>query len=68
LTFTEANTVESHLRDLLAGAASARPAQPAIGLARIGGRIAGIGWPYVAPVERGFLGLRLKLIVSRGRQ
>jgi type I restriction enzyme R subunit len=36
MTFTEANTVEAHLRDLLAGVASARPAQPIIGLARSG--------------------------------
>ena len=34
MTFTEANTVEAHLRDLLAGAASARPAHISTGLAR----------------------------------
>lgn len=51
MTFNESNTVEAHLRDLLAGAASARPAQPAIGLARTGGRIAGLGWHYVAPAD-----------------
>lgn len=36
MTFTESNTVEAHLRDLFAGAASARPAQLCIGLARGG--------------------------------
>ena len=51
MKFTEANTVEAHLRDLLAGAASARPAQLALGLARAGGRIAGLGWHYVAPAD-----------------
>ncbi|MCB2046330.1 MAG: hypothetical protein KDE61_09635, partial [Novosphingobium sp.] len=51
MTFTESNTVEAHLRDLLAGAASARPAQLSIGLARTGGRIAGLGWHYVAPAD-----------------
>src|SRR5690606_28209132 len=51
MTFTEANTVESHLRDLLAGAASARPAQLSIGLARTGGTIAGLGWHYVVPSD-----------------
>ncbi|MDK8871743.1 HsdR family type I site-specific deoxyribonuclease [Paracoccus sp. SSJ] len=49
--FTEANTVEAHLRDLLAGAASARPAQLSIGLARTGGKIAGLGWHYVAAAD-----------------
>jgi type I restriction enzyme R subunit len=33
MTFTESNTVEAHLRDLLASAASARPVQLSIGLA-----------------------------------
>ena len=51
MTFNEANTVEAHLRDLLAGAASARPAQLSIGLARAGGKIAGLGWHYVAPTD-----------------
>ena len=51
MTFTEANTVEAHLRDLLAGAASARPAQLSIGLARTGGKIAGLGWHYIAPAD-----------------
>ena len=49
--FNESNTVEAHLRDLLAGAASARPAQLSIGLARTGGKIAGLGWHYVAPAD-----------------
>jgi len=51
MTFTEANTVEAHLRDLLAGAASARPAHISTGLARAGGKIAGLGWHYVAPAD-----------------
>lgn len=51
MTFNESNTVEAHLRDLLAGAASARPAQLSIGLARTSGRIAGLGWHYVAPAD-----------------
>jgi len=51
MTFTEANTVEAHLRDLLAGAASARPAQLSIGFARTGGKIAGLGWHYVPPAD-----------------
>lgn len=51
MTFTEANTVEAHLRDLLAGAASDRSANLAPGLARSGGRIAGLGWNYVAPAD-----------------
>lgn len=51
MTFTEANTVEAHLRDLLAGAALARPAQLSIGLARAGGKIAGLGWHYLAPAD-----------------
>ncbi|MGO6690721.1 type I restriction endonuclease subunit R [Rhizobium johnstonii] len=49
--FTEANTVEAHLRDLLAGAVSARPSQLSLGLARIAGKIAGSGWHYVAPAN-----------------
>lgn len=51
MSFTEANTVEAHLRDLLAGAASVRPALLSIGLARTGGKIAGLGWHYVAPAD-----------------
>lgn len=51
MTFTESNTVEAHLRDLLAGAASARTAQLSLGLARTGGKIAGLGWHYVAPAD-----------------
>lgn len=51
MTFTEANTVEAHLRDLLAGTAAARPPQLSIGLARAGGKIAGLGWHYAAPAD-----------------
>jgi type I restriction enzyme R subunit len=49
--FTEANTVEAHLRDLVAGATSLRPAQLSLGLARAGGKVAGLGWHYVAPAD-----------------
>lgn len=49
--FNESNTVEAHLCDLLAGAASARPVQLASGLARTGGKKAGLGWHYVAPAD-----------------
>ncbi len=42
MSFTESNTVEAHLRDLLAGGSSARPAQFAPGLARTGGRVGDI--------------------------
>jgi type I restriction enzyme R subunit len=51
MSFNESNTVEAHLRDLLAGASTARPAQLAHGLARVGGKIAGLGWHYVAPTD-----------------
>jgi type I restriction enzyme R subunit len=51
MTFTESNTVEAHLRDLLAGAALVRPAQLSSGLARASGKIAGLGWHYIAPVD-----------------
>ncbi|MBD9488750.1 hypothetical protein [Ensifer sp. ENS11] len=39
--FTESNTIEAHLHHLLAGAASARPAQFDPGLVRTAGRIVG---------------------------
>ena len=51
MSFTEANTVEAQLRDLLAGVLSARPAQFSPGLARVGNNIAGLGWHYVAPAD-----------------
>lgn len=51
MTFNESNTVEAHLRDLVAGVASARPAQFATGFARSGGKIAGLGWHYVTPAD-----------------
>lgn len=51
MSFTESNTVEAHLRDLLAGQASARLAQLSPGLARTGGKIAGLGWHYVGPAD-----------------
>ncbi|ANL39270.1 hypothetical protein [Rhizobium phaseoli] len=68
MTFTEANAVEAHLSDLLAGAASACPAQPSIGLARTDGRVAGLGWYHVAPAEPYFFGFQHRSIVGRGRQ
>ncbi len=51
MSFTEANTVEAHLRDLLAGAGAgaAHPARLPPGLARADGKIVGLGWHYVAP-------------------
>lgn len=33
MSFTESNMIKAHLRDLLAGAAAARPQQPPIDLA-----------------------------------
>lgn len=51
MKFNEANTVEAHLRDLLAGTASARPTPFSPGLARVGGKIAGLGWHYFAPAD-----------------
>lgn len=67
MTFTEANTVEAHLRDLLAGAVSARPAELSAGLARTGGRIAGVGWHYVATRDLHLLGVRSSSVSSCGR-
>ena len=43
MIFTESNTVEAHLRDLLAGAASFRPPQLFIGIASDGIYSAGRG-------------------------
>ncbi|TIN24029.1 hypothetical protein [Mesorhizobium sp.] len=69
MTFTESNAVEAHLRDILAGAASARPAQFSPRLARMGGnRIAGLGWHYVAPVELHLFGIRSSSVMGLGRQ
>ena len=33
-----------------------------------GGRITGLGWHYVAPVDRHLIGVRFGLAVGRGRQ
>ena len=52
MTFTESNTVEAHLRDLLAGATPGRPAQFAPGLARAGGRVEGRANRKPAPLTR----------------
>lgn len=50
-SFNENNTVEAHLRDILAGQSSHRPRDLSPGLARAGKRIVGLGWHYVAPAE-----------------
>jgi hypothetical protein len=42
MTFNEANTVEAHLRDLRAAAASARPAQSTPHAGRMSGKVAGV--------------------------
>lgn len=49
--FNEANTVEAHLRDLLAGVTSSRPVHLSPGYARKAGKILGLGWYYVAPAD-----------------
>jgi type I restriction enzyme R subunit len=49
--FNEGNTVEAHLRDVLAGPSTLRPKEFSAGLARTGGKIAGLGWHYVAPAD-----------------
>lgn len=49
MTFNEANTVEAFIRDRLAGEAG--PASVSTGLARQGGRVAGVGWHYVHPSD-----------------
>ncbi|RWI99964.1 hypothetical protein [Mesorhizobium sp.] len=48
MIFTETNTVEAHLYDLLLGVVSARPGQLAGALASKGGRIAGLEWHHAA--------------------
>ncbi|MBY2998425.1 HsdR family type I site-specific deoxyribonuclease [Rhizobium leguminosarum] len=50
-SFNEGNTVEAHLRDILAGLPAARPRDLSNGLARLGGRISGLGWHCVAPAD-----------------
>jgi type I restriction enzyme R subunit len=50
-SFNEGNTVEAHLRDILAGRSTSRPREHLAGLARTGGRIDGLGWHYVTPAE-----------------
>jgi type I restriction enzyme R subunit len=49
--FNEGNTVEAHLRDILAGLPTTRPREVSSGLARAGGRVSGLGWYYVAPAD-----------------
>jgi len=48
MSFNEANTVEAHLRDLLCGQASAPSTGLSPGLARLGGRVAGLGWHFIS--------------------
>ena len=51
MTFNEANTVEAHLRDLLCGPAAMRAAPLSPGLARMSGKITGLGWHYIGPAD-----------------
>ncbi len=48
--FTEASTVENLIRDLLCGSVNHHTAAGP-GLARQGGKIAGLGWHYLAPAD-----------------
>lgn len=64
MKFNESNIVEARLRDVLAGAATARPAQPSRGLAR---RIAGLGWHYIAPADLPLFGVRSSSVTGFGR-
>ena len=51
-SFNEGNTVEAHLRDILAGSSPPLLQQEQLaGLARTGRRIAGLGWNYVGPAD-----------------
>ncbi len=68
MSFNGSNMVETHLRNLLADAASARLAQLFISPARTGSRIAGLGWHYIAPAEHYLFCFRLGSTVGRGRQ
>src|SRR5262249_12862591 len=49
--FNEGNTVEAHLRDILACVGTSRPHDVGPGFARAGSRIVGLGWHYVAPAD-----------------
>lgn len=50
MSFTEANTVENLVRDLLAGSGTPHSAAGP-GFARHGGQLAGLGWHYIAPAN-----------------
>ncbi len=50
MSFTEASTVENLVRDLLCGAVTHHTAVGA-GLARRSGKLAGLGWHYLAPAN-----------------
>lgn len=49
--FNEGNTVEAHLCDILVGRLTLRPRDFSAGLARSGGKVAGLGWHYVSPAD-----------------
>ncbi|MDW9819711.1 hypothetical protein GOC60_32485 [Sinorhizobium meliloti] len=65
---TDGGTVEAHLRDILAGVASVSSAKFSPGFARIGGRIAGLGWQFFAPGDRDFFGVQFGSVTGRRRQ
>ena len=48
MPFTESNTVEALVRDVLCGGVTHHTAAGP-GLARRGGAVAGLGWHYLAP-------------------
>lgn len=50
-SFNEGNTVEAHLRDILAGLPTTRPEEVSAGLARAGGRLSGLGWQFIGPAD-----------------
>ena len=50
MSFTEASTVENMVRDLLCGGVTHHTAVGA-GLARKSGKLAGLGWHYLAPTN-----------------
>lgn len=68
MTFSKSNTAETHLCDLLVGAAAARQALFSTDLARMGGRIAGFGSHYVAPANSSSSGVQFGSMTSPGRQ
>lgn len=67
MSFNESDTVEAHLSDFL-GPASVRPAQLSPGLARIGGRIAGVDRCSIAPAHVYLLGVQFRSGAYFGKQ